>query len=290
MAYVLLFLALFAGISFFRWITSPASPAEEATPRPSLTPAAEPTPSVLIRARPDYSIQESEDVREFRHRALAGDKDAQRLFGEACFLGKEIPQDYLAAMYWFLKASAQGCAEAQFFIGVMYDEGYGISKNVSVAMQWFVRSAENGCELAQVKVSHNQITAGHRTAPKKPARNSDSGYTLGESQLNDDGTPIQSDEVREIRFQALGGDMESQRMLGEAYFTGKGIMKDNFYAMLWFSKAADQGSPDAQFFVGAIHDGGHGVPKNSLLAMQWYVKAAESGSLAAQQILAHKMA
>jgi TPR repeat protein len=286
MKYILLFFALFLGLSFFRWIIRSTSLADESkaisTP-PAAKPPAEIT-TIVIPSNPDEGIQESDAVREFHRRAVAGDRNGQRLFGEALFLGKEIPQDYLKSLYWFLKSAAQGCSEAQMSIGYIYDEGYGIPKNSKVAMQWYVKAAENGSDLAQAIVSSRRIAEGSpKTRPMAFGR-----VVLPD--LNDDGTPIQSDAVLEFRRRACAGERDGQRMLGESYLAGRGIMQDFDYAMHWFLKAANQGSSDAQFFIGGMHEGGHGVPKNSLVAMTWYVKAASNGSLAAQTILANRMA
>ncbi len=57
--------------------------------------------------------------------------------------------DYEAALKEFRLAAEQGDAQAQFQLGVMYDEGQGVAQDFREAVPWYRRAAEQGHALAQ---------------------------------------------------------------------------------------------------------------------------------------------
>ncbi|MCH5309757.1 MAG: SEL1-like repeat protein [Prevotella sp.] len=58
-------------------------------------------------------------------------------------------QNYSEAAKWFRKAAEQGLAQAQYNLGVCYDNGWGISQNYSEAVKWYRKAAEQGLAEAQ---------------------------------------------------------------------------------------------------------------------------------------------
>ncbi|KAF9289723.1 hypothetical protein BGZ88_007628 [Linnemannia elongata] len=80
--------------------------------------------------------------------ANGGNKDAQFALGERYRVGKGVRQDYNVALDWILKASQQGCGEAQYQAGQMYEEGLGTRTgkdlNLGLAAVWYRKAAE-GC-------------------------------------------------------------------------------------------------------------------------------------------------
>ena len=48
------------------------------------------------------------------------------------------------AVKWFKLAAEQGLANAQFNLGVMYENGQGVPKNDETAVMWYRLSAEQG--------------------------------------------------------------------------------------------------------------------------------------------------
>ncbi len=57
--------------------------------------------------------------------------------------------DYDTALKEFRLAAEQGDAQAQFKLGVMYDEGQGVAQDYEEAARWFRLAAEQGHALAQ---------------------------------------------------------------------------------------------------------------------------------------------
>jgi TPR repeat protein len=48
-------------------------------------------------------------------------------------MGWGVPQDYAQAAIWYRKAAEQGSAEAQFNLGLLYDNGLGVPLDYSQA-------------------------------------------------------------------------------------------------------------------------------------------------------------
>ena len=51
-------------------------------------------------------------------------------------------EDYEAALVWFKLAAEQGFANAQYNLGVMYDQGQGVAQDYKEAVRWYRKAAE----------------------------------------------------------------------------------------------------------------------------------------------------
>ena len=67
--------------------------------------------------------------------------------------GHGVPQDYGEAMKWYWKAAHQGVAPAQHNLGVMYDNGQGVLQDYVEAARWYRRAAEQGVATAQANLA-----------------------------------------------------------------------------------------------------------------------------------------
>jgi hypothetical protein len=78
------------------------------------------------------------------------------------------------------------------------------------------------------------------------------------------------------------GDPEAQRVIGEMYYTGKGVRKDAATGYNWIKRAADAGEKIAQYNLGYIAENGgiEALPKDAAIA--WYTKSAMQGYVPAQ--------
>ncbi len=102
--------------------------------------------------------------------------------------------------------------------------------------------------------------------------------------------PAQQNETERKRFEEIKakaekGDADAQSNLGDMYYEGRSVPKDEAEAMKWLRKAAEQGHAFAQFNLGVMYEFGRGVPKDEAEAAKWYRKAAEQGYAAAQHNL-----
>ena len=61
-------------------------------------------------------------------------------------------KDYDQAFPLFQKAAKQGDQNAQFYLGVMYYNGYSVMQDKAEAAKWFRKAAEQGESKAQKKL------------------------------------------------------------------------------------------------------------------------------------------
>lgn len=59
-------------------------------------------------------------------------------------MGQGIEQNFSEAYKWYLLAAEQGNPEAQFSLGVMFQNGEGVPKNFETAIRWFLKASDNG--------------------------------------------------------------------------------------------------------------------------------------------------
>ena len=99
--------------------------------------------------------------------AEGGLPEAQLNLGLLYEKGQGVPQDYAEALKWNLKAAEQGNAkalkwyrkaaeqgnaEAQFHLGLMYDERLGVPQDYAEAVKWYREAAEQGFVEAQTNL------------------------------------------------------------------------------------------------------------------------------------------
>ena len=170
--------------------------------------------------------------------------------------------DYATAYRGFLSAAEQGNANAQVYLGFMYDAGEGVSQDDGEAVKWWRRAAEQG--------------------------DADAQRILGTLYREGEGVPQDYDEaVKWYRRAAEQGDADAQFSLGAMYSYGEGIPQDYGEAVKWFRRAAEQGDAFAQFYIGFAYHNGKGVPQDYGEAVKWYRRAAEQGNVTAQLELAY---
>jgi len=59
-----------------------------------------------------------------------------------------VRQDYANAMKWFHKAADQNNANAQGYIGTMYENGEGVRQNKTTAKEWYGKGCDNGSQIS----------------------------------------------------------------------------------------------------------------------------------------------
>jgi TPR repeat protein len=117
----------------------------------------------------------------------------------------------------------QSDAEAQYNLGVRYENGRGVRKNQQKAFWWWRVAAEHGHPQAQ--------------------------YNLGSMYDNGHGVPQSSQlAVRWYRRSAAQGNAQGQFFLGFSYKDGEGVPNDHVLAYKWFNLSAAQGHEKAAEF------------------------------------------
>ena len=85
---------------------------------------------------------------EFSSLAEQGDAAAQYFLGVMYDNGEGVPQDYKQAVKWYTKAAEQGNAKAHNNLGLMYARGQGVPQDNVYAHMWFNLAAASGNERA----------------------------------------------------------------------------------------------------------------------------------------------
>jgi TPR repeat protein len=89
--------------------------------------------AVAAYSRGDYTTA----YRLFKPMAQQGMPEAQFILGLMYDNGRGVPQDYAMAVKWYRKAAEQGIAKAQFNLGVSYEDGQGVPQNYILAYMLF---------------------------------------------------------------------------------------------------------------------------------------------------------
>ena len=84
--------------------------------------------------------------------AEAGDTNAQYNLGIMYDNGYGVPQDYKEAVKWYRLAAEQGYAKAQTNLGAVYHKGQGVPKDDNEAVKWWRLAAEQGVAIAQTNL------------------------------------------------------------------------------------------------------------------------------------------
>jgi hypothetical protein len=161
--------------------------------------------------------------------------------------------DYATALRLWRPLADQGNSNAQYVLGMMYDDGLGVAQDIREAVQWYRTAAEHGNAWAQ--------------------------YNLGAKYTMGVGVPLSYQEAaRWYGLAAAQGNVGAERSLGVAYANGRGVPQDYVEAVKWFRLAAGQGNTNAQNNLGMMYDAGHGVPQDLVRAHMWFNLAAASSA------------
>ncbi len=102
-----------------------------------------------VALREDAPLIFNVDAALSRNGARAQSAAEQFNLGACYFAGEGVARDYAAAVAWWMKAAAQGHAEAMYRLGNCYLDGKGVSRDAAQAMTWFRKAAARNYAFAQ---------------------------------------------------------------------------------------------------------------------------------------------
>ena len=114
-----------------------------------LTATASATSYVERVANPYFDGDYATTLAKITPLAEAGDAEAQYWLGDMYDHGRGVDEDDAEAVKWYRLAAEQGNADAQYDLGRMYDWGYGVEQDDAEAVKWYRRAAESGQAYAQ---------------------------------------------------------------------------------------------------------------------------------------------
>ena len=160
--------------------------------------------------------------------------------------------DYATAIAEWQPLADQGNLEAQFGMGIIYENGRGIGRDNTQAAEWYTLAAEGGHPGAQ--------------------------FNLGN--MYQQGLGVSKDPTQAVYWWTLAaaqGLADAQLNLGIAYHRGDGVAVDQVVALSWFERAAEAGNAMGQFSAGYAYETGLGVEPDLAVARRYYAAAAASG-------------
>ena len=234
--------------------------------------------SKLIIWRQDIGIIHTYDLYSLiKKAAISGDINAQYRLGNY-YYERETVNDHAIAIKWWRKASDQGSEQALKKLKDVYQ-----------------KKAEQGNANAQYELGNCYYYG--KGIPE------DTTKAIGwwEKASNQGNEKALKKLVEWCQKKADRGDIIAQYELGNYYYYGKGINKNQNKAIEWWGKAGDNGNvhakkrlfdlykklaingdADAQYKLALCYHYGDGVKINYERAIEWYKKAIIQGNLEAE--------
>ncbi|MDO8369525.1 MAG: cell envelope integrity protein TolA [Candidatus Nitrotoga sp.] len=206
----------------------------------------------------DHKANDFENaVKRARLAAAQGDAEAQYNLGVMFHKGEGVAQDYVEAAKWYRLAAAQGNANAPNNLGVIYGKGQGVTQDYAEEVKWYRLAAVRGNVTSQLNLGDL--------------------YIKGESVTQD-----YAEAMKWLRLAAAQGNVSAQNNLGWMYHNGQGVTQDYAEAVRLYRLAAAQGHATSQNNLGNMYYKGQGVVQNYAEAAKWYRLAAIQGYSSAQ--------
>lgn len=91
-----------------------------------------------------YALSDEEIFNIEQEKAQNGDAEAQTFVGYMYEHGQGVKQDYKKAFEWYEKAAIQGVPQAQVILGAMYESGICVRQDKHIAKEWYGKACDNG--------------------------------------------------------------------------------------------------------------------------------------------------
>jgi hypothetical protein len=122
----------------------------------------------IALARSAYLQKDAAALAQLQAAAQSGDANAQFWLGIMYEHGQGVPQDYAQAISWYRKAAEQGYALAQNNLGSMYVKGQGVPQDSIVAYALYNLSA-TGDPSSDNPATSNRSKLAPRMTPQQIA-------------------------------------------------------------------------------------------------------------------------
>lgn len=230
----------------------------------------------------------SERIFSLHHAALAGNAEAQYMYGVALFYGHGVTAKPHEATQWFRKAADQGHALAAGNLGMILQQ----AGSSAAAKAWLKAAADAGSAEAAWRYGELLYHEGSKTAGSplhvqaravfREAGEGGAGqgwHYLGLMQEYGLGGPADWAGAAEAYAKAARlGHAESLYHLGLLKAYGRGVEQSHEAAAALFSQAVEQhGHGGSQYFLGTMHLHGQGVQLDYSAALRLFSAAAASG-------------
>jgi TPR repeat protein len=194
-------------------------------------------------------------LRLWRPLAEQGNAAAQKGLGTLYEYGSAVPKDEAEAAVWYGKAAAQGDADGEFRLGLLYLRGAGgLPQDVPRALDLLKQAAAQGNTLSAYQLA--------------------TIYWDGAVGVAKDGDQA----IAWYRKAAALDEPLAESQLALAYQYGRNVPKDPTLAYFWWRRAeehwrrrAEQGDAVAQLALAQLYERGEGtITDDKSTALYWY--------------------
>lgn len=228
-------------------------------------------------------------LKYFQMAAEQGWVDGQLQLGIMYFSGLGVGRDYKQALKYFNLASQSGHVLAIYNLGQMHATGMGVMRACHTAVELFKNVAERGPWSQRLMEAHDLYTEGQVDAALMTyALLAELGYEVAQSNVAfilDNGETHLFDEKNETHKRALlywsraaaQGSTLARIKMGDYHYYGFGTSVDYEEASHQYRVAAEQQhSAQAMFNLGYMHEHGLGLKRDLHLAKRFYDMAADT--------------
>jgi len=182
--------------------------------------------------------------------------------------------NYVATM---MKEAEQGNAEAQTFLGIMYQQGIGLAKDVTKAAKWYREAADQEDSKAASMLG---IMYADGLGVPQDEEEALTWFRKGAI------SGLQKFSMQPILFAggyegainaAESGNELAKTIVGKMYLTGSGVTQSDDEAVRWLTEGTKGfAAAGAQEALGTLYEEGRGgLPKDKAEAIRLYRMAAE---------------
>ena len=175
-----------------------------------------------------------------------------------------------------------GNAQAQYWLGRIYNAGILLPKDPEKSAMWNQKSADQGYARAQYAVCSAQAKGENLENERCVWRAAENGVPEAQFWLGvafDQhlwfGVTDEQEALKWFKQAAQGGDPDAQNELASRYMLGEGVEENHALAAEWYRKAAEHvpalgGAGQGRNNLGSLYLQGDGVPKDYVQAYMWF--------------------
>ncbi len=220
--------------------------------------------------------------------AESGDAGAMFHMGKIHSIGIAVPQDFLAAERWYLRAVELGEVRAHCNLGWLYQSGLGLPEDKARAFELLSFGAEMGVPVAKATVgvmllSGEGCNADSVQGIKVLSEAFDEGYNNAANCIADAlfaGEHLARDEGLAFDWlvrAAERGDTRTMAILGHYLVTGSHGRQDVARGVAHLYDAMNRGFTAACLWLGALYEQGCGVERNPTMARMLFERGRMLG-------------
>jgi len=175
--------------------------------------------------------------------------------GDLYLSGLGVESNAVEAVRWYRCAIGAGVAygRGEYNLALCYFGGDGVPQDDTEGLKWLKAASAKGYKVDDATWEMERAA---------------SAFRQGDSRTF----------LRYVRKLAAQRNARAQFILGFAYSSGYGVLKDAAEAVNRYRKAAVQGDENAENSLGLCYLNGEGVAKDSTEAVRWFRRAAEQAA------------